>query len=185
MRDRYVRGEAAKGASKHAINEEIKASEVRLIGVQGEQLGVLRTDAALRMATDAGVDLVEVAPEAKPPVCKLLDYGKLKYREQKKQAEAKKHGASQQIKEIRVRYSTDDHDLETKIRSAKKFIASGDRVKFQMRFRGRERSYRDLGEQTFDKIATLMSDVAAVEQRLPLLGNTMSIIFVAGKPGTK
>lgn len=163
--------------NKHRINEAITARTVMVVGEDGEQLGVLTIDAALRKAAESGVDLVEVAPGAKPPVCRLLDYGKLKYREQKKAAEARKKTAVQAVKELRVRYSTDKHDLETKINKARKFLAAGDKVKFQMRFKGREVVYKDLGEKTFEQISELLSENAIVEENAPLIGNKMHIIF--------
>ena len=130
---------------KHKINEHIESSEVMLIGAEGEQLGVVSKSDAIAKAQESGMDLVEVAGGAKPPVCKILDYGKLKYKEQKKAAEARKRSATNTVKELRIRYSTDKHDLETKIKKARQFIESGDKVRFQMRFRGREVVYRGPG----------------------------------------
>jgi len=165
-------------ADKHKINEKIEARQLRLIGVDGDQLGVVTRDAALQRAEDEGVDLVMVSENSDPPVCRLLDYGKLKYKESKKAAEARKHSASQTVKEIRVRYRIDSHDLDTKIRNAKKFLDGGDRVKFQMRFRGREMAYKQLGDELFDKIIELLDEEAEVEQRTPLVGNSMTMTFV-------
>ncbi len=162
-------------SDNHAINEYITAPQVRVIGVDGAQLGILITREALRMAEELGVDLVEVAPEAKPPVCRLLDYGKLKYREQKKAADARKKAATHSVKELRVRYNTDKHDLETKVRNARKFIEEGDKVRFQMRFKGRESVYRDLGEDMFKHIAELLNDISAVEEFTPLMGQRMTM----------
>jgi len=163
---------------KHLINEAITSSEVRLIGVEGEQLGVLVTSRARELAEEAGVDLVAVAPEAKPPVCKLIDYGKLKYREQKKAAEARKRAATNTVKELRIRYSTDQHDFDTKVRKARAFLEGGDRVRFQMRFRGREVVYRELGEETLQKVVDILEDIASVEERTPLVGNRMILTLV-------
>lgn len=163
---------------KYRINEEITAREVRLVGVDGEQLGIVAIDNALQTAEDEGVDLVEVAPGAEPPVCRLLDYGKLKYKEQKKAAEARKRSASQTVKELRIRYSTDKHDLETKVRNARKFIEAGDRVRFQMRFRGREVVYEDLGKQIFERVAQQLEDIASVEEVTPLAGRRMMLTLV-------
>ena len=160
-------------SEKHRINEEITVPEVRLIAADGEQLGVLSTRDALRMADDVGLDLVEVAPQAVPPVCRLLDYGKLKYREQKRNAEARKKGATKVVKELRVRYSTDDHDLDTKIRAARRFIEEGDKVRFSMRFRGREVIYKDLADTIFEQVIEKLKDIAEVEERTPLLGMRM------------
>ena len=158
---------------KHLLNEEIKCPEVRLIGSDGSQVGVVKTSEALQMAEEEGVDLVAMSPDAKPPVCRLLDYGKLKYREQKKAAEARKRTATNTVKELRIRYSTEKHDLETKIRKAKSFIENGDKVRFQMRFRGREVVYRDLGTETFQKVVEALEDVAQVDEMTPLVGNRM------------
>ena len=177
MRDRNFRGPAKAADEMFNINEQIRAREVRLVGVDGKQIGVVSIEEALRLAEEEEVDLVEVAPEGQPPVCRLLDYGKLKYREQKKAAEARKHSATQQIKELRIRYSTDQHDLETKIRNARKFLTEGDKVKFSMRFRGRENEYRVLGEEIFNQIVQILAEDAIVEQRTPMIGHTMSVTF--------
>jgi translation initiation factor IF-3 len=181
MQQKPLRGkpkpQQSKEKEKHAINERISALQVRLIGANGEQLGVLITREALRLAEDAGLDLVEVAPEASPPVCKIIDYGKLKYREQKKAAESRKRGATQSVKELRVRYNTDKHDLETKIRNARKFIEEGDKVRFQMRFKGREAVYRDLGEEIFKHIGEMLIDIASLEEHTPLIGQKMTVTF--------
>jgi translation initiation factor IF-3 len=189
MRDRRINFQRGKQPQeKFAINEQITAPEVRLIGEDGTQHGVLRLSDALRMAEDGGVDLVEVAPEARPPVCRLLDYGKLKYREQKKAAEARKKTAVHVVKELRIRYSTDKHDLETKVRSARKFLVAGDRVRFQMRFRGREVTYQELGIATFKQVVEMLSDVAVVEEKTGVAGMRMSMTLApkgqqaAGKP---
>ncbi len=163
---------------KHRINEQITAHEVRLIGAEGNQLGVISTREALRMAEEDGLDLVEVAAGASPPVCRILDYGKLKYREQKKAAEARKRSTTHTVKELRVRYSTDTHDLETKIRAARRFLQDGDRVRFQMRFRGREVVYKNLGEEIFKQIEEMLKDVGAVEETSPLMGQKMMVTFV-------
>ena len=171
------RGRPGRVENKHRINRDITDPEVRVISEKGEQLGVLPTKEALKLAQDAGLDLVEVASGAKPPVCKLIDYGKLKYREQKKAAETRKKTATHTVKELRVRYRTDEHDLETKIRKARQFLESGDRVKFQMRFRGREVVYKDLGHELFDRIAEELNELAIVEERTPLVGNRMHLVF--------
>ena len=162
---------------KHRINRDILALEVRVIGSDGAQLGVLKTREAIQIAEDEGLDLVEVAPEAKPPVCKILNYGKFKYKEQKKEAALRKN-TGPTIKEIRLRYSTDKHDLETKIKNAKRFIAEGDKVKFEMRFRGREVVYQDMGREIFKSVIEQMNEVATLEESTPLLGQKMLLIFV-------
>lgn len=166
-----------KDTEKHRINEEITAPEVRLIGPDGEQLGIFSINDALDKSEELEIDLVEVAPEAKPPVCRLLDYGKLKYKEQKKAAEARKRTQTNVVKELRVRYNTDQHDMETKLRNARKFLEAGDKVKFQMRFRGREVVYKQLAEEIFDKVVGNLEDVAIVEERTPLIGQRMFLTF--------
>ena len=161
---------------KHRINRRIRVPQVRLITGDGEQL-VMLTEEAQRRADEKGLDLVEVSPNAKPPVCKLMDYGKFKYKEQKKQAEAKKRRVELSVKEIRVRYRTDVGDLETKLKRARQFLSEGDKVKFSMRFRGREAMYMDLGKEKFDQIAESLSDVADIDDRSPRMGNSIFITF--------
>ena len=160
MRQRGSRDRVNQKPDKHRINNKITATEVRVVGSDGSQLGVLPIAKALEVAEEQGLDLVEVAGAAKPPVCRILDYGKLKYKEQKKAAEARKKTSTATVKEIRIRYRTESHDLDTKVRKARKFLEGGDRVRFQMRFRGREVVYRDLGEETFKKVAELLEEVA-------------------------
>ncbi len=175
MRQMRPRERDNRAPEKHAINEQIIAIEVRVIGVDGEQLGVLPTREALRLAEEGGVDLVEVAPEARPPVCRLLDYGKLKYREQKKAAETRKRSSAHVVKELRVRYNTDKHDLDIKVKNARKFLEEGDRVRFQMRFRGRESANKELGEGIFKQIIERLQDLAIVEEFTPLAGQRMTM----------
>lgn len=178
MRERRDANRPGRPKEKHRINEQITSRTVRLIGLNAEQIGVITIQEALTLAEEGGYDLVEVAPDVDPPVCKILDYGKLRYREQKKAAEARKHSTTHGVKEIRVRYSTDKHDLETKVRNARRFIDEGDRVRFQMRFRGREVEYRDLGLVIFRQIGAELQDIAAVEEMTPLLGKRMTMTLV-------
>ncbi len=179
MQERGPRGRPTnrdnRDRDKHRVNQQITASEVRLIGVDGKLVGVLSIREALRIAEESGLDLIEMAPDAKPPVCRIQDYGKLRYREQKKAAEARKRSSVQVVKELRLRYSTDKHDLETKIRAARKFLEDGDRVRFQMRFRGREVAYRDLGEQTLRKVVELLSDIGVQDEFGSLMNSRMHI----------
>lgn len=184
MVERSVGRRRARKGEKYAINERITAREVRLIDDKGNQAGVVSIREALAMAEEAGLDLVEISPQASPPVCRILDYGKLKYKEQKKASEARKRTATSTVKEIRIRYSTDKHDLETKVRAARKFLEGGDRVRFQMRFRGREVVYKDLGKEIFDKVAEMLNDVAAVEEFSPLMSRRMAVTLVP-LPGVK
>lgn len=161
----------------HRINEFIIAREVRVIAADGEQLGIMQTRDALQKAQELGLDLVEVAPQAKPPVCKILDYGKFKYKEQKKEAEARKNRTETTLKELRLRYRTDVGDLEIKLKQARDFLAEGDKVKFSMRFKGREAMYVDLGLQKFDEVAKRLADVATVDERSPGAGRQIHITF--------
>ncbi|MCL4143505.1 UNVERIFIED_CONTAM: hypothetical protein GTU68_055805, partial [Idotea baltica] len=161
----------------HRINKAIRVPKVRLISGTGEQLGVQATAEALRLATEAGLDLVEVAPTADPPVCKLMDYGKFKYKEQKKLSEAKKKRTEVSIKELRIRYRTDVGDLETKLKRAREFLEAGDKVKFSMRFRGREIMYIELGLEKFEEIAERLNDVATIDDQSPSAGRQIYVVF--------
>ncbi|NMC62330.1 MAG: translation initiation factor IF-3, partial [SAR324 cluster bacterium] len=152
FRGNPVRNRAQVQPDTHKINEFITAREVRVIAEDGRQLGVLPLSQALAEADKAELDLVEVAPEAKPPVCRLMDYGKFKYREQKKEAEARKKRTENVVKELRIRYRTDTGDLEIKLKHAREFLANGDKVKFSMRFKGREIMYTHLGVEKLNLI---------------------------------
>ena len=167
----------------HRINGRITAKQVRVVAEDGEQLGVLLTSEALKRAEEAGLDLVEVAPKAKPPVCKLLDYGKYKYKEQKKLAEARKNRTEISVKELRIRYRTDVGDMATKLKKARGFLEDGDKVKFSMRFRGREIVYMDLGLERFKELATELEDIADIDERSPRSGRQIYIIFAPKKGG--
>ncbi|MDR2337102.1 MAG: translation initiation factor IF-3 [Deltaproteobacteria bacterium] len=164
-------------AERHIVNRDITAREVRVIGTDGEQLGILKTVDALKIASDANLDLVVVAAQADPPVCKIIDLGKLKYKEQKKAAEIRKKSAVQETKELRIRYNTDVHDLETKIKNALKFLGEGDKARFSMRFKGREAMYANLGNELFDQIITRLEEFAQVDERTKLIGQKMLLTF--------
>ncbi len=165
----------------HRINQFIQAKEVRVIAPDGEQLGVLSIRDALLKAEELGLDLVEVAGQAKPPVCKILDYGKFKYKEQKKEAEARKNRSETTIKELRLRYRTDVGDLETKLKQARDFLSEGDKVKFVMRFKGREAMYIDLGKEKFEQIKQNLADIATVDDASPIAGRQIHITFAPAK----
>lgn len=165
----------------HRINELISAKEVRVISPTGEQLGVLSIRDALTKAQELELDLVEVSPQAKPPVCKILDYGKFKYKEQKKEAEARKNRSETTTKELRLRYRTDVGDLEVKLKQARDFLAEGDKVKFVMRFKGREAMYIELGKEKLDQIQQNLADVATVDERSPTSGRQIHITFAPAK----
>jgi translation initiation factor IF-3 len=165
----------------HRINDKIIAREVRVIDDEGEQLGILQIREALAKAEESGLDLVEVAPMAKPPVCRIMDYGKFKYKEQKKEAEARKKRSEIETKELRIRYRTDSGDLETKLKQARDFLLDGDKVKFVMKFRGREVNYVELGLEKFGEIVRRLEDIATVDDQSPLAGKQIHIVLAPVK----
>lgn len=162
------------------INEEIKAVQVRLIE-EGRQLGILPLNEALAIAAKAGLDLVEIAPNADPPVCRVMDYGKYRYQQSKKLQDARKSQTTIQIKEIRLRPKTEEHDLEVKIRHIKKFLQQNDKVKITMMFRGREIAYSDLGRKIMETIRDALDEVGAMEMQPKLEGRNMIMIMVPKK----
>ncbi|MFK4766178.1 MULTISPECIES: translation initiation factor IF-3 [Desulfobaculum] len=174
----------ASAAIRARCNRQIRAREVRLIGADGEQAGVLPTDEALRMAQELGLDLVEVAPNAKPPVCKIMDFGKYKYEQQKKLQAARKKQSVVQIKEIKVRPKTDEHDFNTKLKHVRRFLEAGDRVKVTVFFRGREIVHKDRGLMMLERMVEAVSDIARVEQQPRSEGRVMSLLVapLAKKP---
>ena len=150
-----------------------------MISEDGEQLGVVTIEVALQKAEDAGLDLMEVAPDAKPPVCKIVDHGKLKYEEKKKQQQSKKKQHIVKIKEIRLRPRIEDHDLMTKLNHGRKFLQDGAKLKVTLMFRGRELSRIDLGKIVMERVLEELADVAEVEKDIPLEGRRMSMILNA------
>ena len=162
-------------------NEQIRAREVRVIGPEGEQLGILSRMDALSQARELGLDLVEVAAAAEPPVCRIMDYGKFKYEIQKKKQEAKKRQTVVQVKEIKVRPKTDDHDYETKVRHIRRFIEAGDRCKVTVFFRGREIIHKDRGIIILDRVVEDTRDIAKVEQEPRAEGRTLQMLLVPKK----
>jgi len=163
------------------INHRIRVPEVRVIGSDGEMLGVLQTHEALRKAQEQGLDLVEVNPKAEPPVCKILDFGKYKYEEKKKTAEAKRKQTVVEIKEIKLRPKTDDHDIAFKIRAARKFLEAGHKVKFTVRFRGREITHPEKAQEQLTTVVAGTEDLANLESRAMMEARTMTVL-VAPKP---
>jgi translation initiation factor IF-3 len=159
------------------INHRIRVPEVRVVGEDGSNLGVLPTHEALQRAQSAGLDLVEVNPKGTPPVCKILDFGKYKYEEKKRQREAKKGQTIVEVKEIKLRPKTDDHDLNVKVRASRKFLQSGNKVKVICRFRGREITHPEIARQQLDYIIQNCEDLANMEQRPTMEGRTMTIIM--------
>ena len=159
-------------------NEQITASEVRVISSTGSQLGIISIREALNYAEDEGYDLVEVSPDAKPPVCKIIDYGKLKYKEQKSKKEAKKKQKTIEVKEIKMRPGIDTHDYQVKVRALNKFISGGNKVKVSMRFRGREMEHQNLGLDLLKKLTEEVSEYAKVEVPPKSEGKQIMIILV-------
>ncbi len=163
------------------VNHRIRVPEVRVIGADGNMLGVLQTHEAMRMAQDQGLDLVEVNPKADPPVCKILDFGKYKYEEKKKTAEAKRKQTVVDIKEIKLRPKTDDHDIAFKIKAARRFLEAGHKVKFTVRFRGREITHPEKAQEQLNLVTQGTEDLANVETRPMMEARTMTVL-VAPKP---
>jgi len=159
------------------VNREITARSIRLVGADGEMVGVVSLRDALLAAEDAGLDLVEIAPQAEPPVCKILDYGKYKYEAQKKAAEARKKQKIIEVKEIKLRPNIDDNDYDVKMRSARRFLEEGDKVKVTMRFRGREMAHQDLGMNVLVRVRDELDELAKVEQMPKLEGRQMVMVL--------
>ena len=162
---------------QHRINDKIRAEEVRVVAGDGEQIGVQSLDQALALATEKQLDLVEIAPKASPPVCKLIDYGKYKYQLQKKESEAKKNQSDNAVKELKIGYRTDIGDIKTKLNQARSFLSNGNKVKFSMRFRGREKAFVHLGREKLQELVGQLSDVAKVYEQ-NLRGRSMMHITI-------
>lgn len=159
------------------INNRIRARDVRLIDENGAQVGVVSIREALIMAEERGLDLVEVAPNAIPPVCRILDYGKFRYEQSKKEREARKNQKQVDIKQIRLEPKTDDHDLDVKAKQARRFLLDGDKVKFNLRFRGREIFHQEIGLQMLEQMAEELRDIAVVEQRPLMEGRVLTLLL--------
>ena len=159
------------------INEQIRDKEVRLIGADGEQLGIVSSKEAQRLADEAGLDLVKIAPTAKPPVCKIIDYGKYRYEQARKEKEAKKKQKTIELKEIRLSPNIDTNDLNTKINSAKKFIEKGNKVKVTLRFRGREMAHMNQSKYILDDFAEALADVSVVEKAPKVEGRSIGMVL--------
>lgn len=165
------------GKLDHQLNEEIRDKEVRLIAADGAMLGIVSSEAALAMAEEQELDLVKISPNAVPPVCKIMDYGKFRFDQLKKEKEAKKNQRVVEIKEIRMSPGIDTNDLNTKMRSAVKFLQDGNRVKVTVRFRGREMAHTDIGEQLLIRFGEGCAEVANMEKKPKLDGRHMSIFL--------
>ena len=159
------------------INEKIRSPEIRLIGAEGENLGVVSPDQALGLAEEAGLDLVEISPNATPPVCKIMDFGKFKYEQQKRESEARKKQKIIEVKEVKFRPNTDTHDYDVKMRSVAKFLGNGDKVKVTLRFRGREMAHQELGMQLLNKVRAEVEEIAKVEAEPKLEGRQMMMVL--------
>ena len=164
---------------KQRLNDEITADEIRLISEKGEQLGIVSLEAALEQTRESGLDLIEIAPNGRPPVCKMVDYGKLKYEKKKKQQQSKKKQHVIKIKEIRLRPRIEEHDLMTKLNQGRKFLSNGAKLKVTLMFRGRELSRIDLGRNVMERVLEELADIAEVEKDIPLEGRRMSVILNA------
>ncbi len=159
------------------INEQIRDKEVRVIGEEGEQLGVMSIREAMALAEEAGVDLIKIAPTAKPPVCRIADYGKYKYEQMRREKEAKKKQKIIDIKEIRLSPNIDTNDLNTKANSARKFLSKGDKVKVSLRFRGREMAHMNSSKHILDDFAELLADIAVVDKAPKVEGRSMTMFL--------
>ena len=163
------------------INEEIRIKEVRVTSASGEQLGIMDTRDALRLAEEQHLDLVEVAPKARPPVCRIMDFGKYRYEQQKREKEAKKKQKVITIKEVKLRPNIEQHDFEVKLKNAVRFIEEGNKVKVTIMFRGRELSHPELGKELLDKVAERMGNLVSLEKSAKLEGKNMTMV-VSPKP---
>ena len=166
----------------HELNEDIRDKEIRLIGSEGEQMGIMSADEALKIADEQGLDLVKISPQAVPPVCKLMNYGKFRFEQSKREKEAKKNQHVVEIKEIRMSPGIDVGDFNTKLKNAHKFIADGNRVKVSVRFRGREMAHTEIGKALLDQFAEQSAEVATLDKGAKLEGRMMSI-FLSPKTG--
>jgi len=170
-----------KTISELLINEQIREKEVRVIGKDGEQLGIMSAAQAQKLADDAEVDLVMIAPTAKPPVCRIVDYGKFRYEQMRKEKEARKKQKIVELKEIRLSPNIESNDLNTKISAAKKFIGKGDKVKVTLRFRGREMAHMASSKHILDDFAAALEDVAVVEKPAKVEGRSMTLVLAEKK----
>jgi translation initiation factor IF-3 len=159
------------------LNHRIRVPEVRVVDAEGNQLGIMDTRQALDLARDSGLDLVEVAPTAQPPVCRILDYGKFKYEAAKKQKEAKKKAHTVDIKGIRMRYGTEQHDMEYRVKDARRFLEEGNKVQVTLIFKGRELSHPEIGKGQMDKLSASLADIAIVERPALIEGRRMTMLL--------
>ena len=166
----------------HQINEEIRDNEVRLIGSTGEQLGIMSSAQAQHIAAEQGLDLVKISPQATPPVCKLMDYGKFRFEQSKREKEARKNQHVVEIKEVRMSPGIDVGDFNTKLKNAQKFVADGNRVKVSVRFRGREMAHTEIGRELLVRFAEAIAETATLDKEPKMEGRSMSM-FLSPKTG--
>nr|WP_310794384.1 translation initiation factor IF-3 [Roseovarius sp. SCSIO 43702] len=159
------------------VNDRIRADEIRLIGADGDNVGVVTPVRAMEMAEEAGLDLVEISPNANPPVCKIMDYGKYKYEQQKRESEARKKQKVIDVKEIKFRPNTDTHDYDVKMRNVVKFLEGGDKVKITLRFRGREMAHQDIGRELLQRVASDIEGIGKVENMPKMEGRQMIMVI--------
>ncbi len=178
---KFRRGGGLKGKrpqkDKYRVNEDIEAKEVRVIDEEGQMLGVFPPQKALSIAQEKGLDLIEIAPTAKPPTCRIMDYGKWKYENKKKEAAARKKQTVITIKEIQLRPRTDDHDLNVKLKHARRFLLDGDKVKVNLRFWGREMAHQEVGLELLNKVTAQLEDVSSVEAKPKLEGRQLFVLL--------
>jgi translation initiation factor IF-3 len=167
------------------VNRRIRVREVRVIGDDGTQLGILPTDEALRRAEEKGLDLVEVQPMARPPVCKIMDYGKFKYQQKRNLAEQKRKQKVVEVKEVKFRPKTGEHDFDTKVRHLREFLADGNKAKVTIMFRGREIVHPEIGHEVLKRVSEAIADVAMIELAPRMEGRSMFMVVAPGKPGQK
>ncbi len=170
-----------KGSKRARINDEITADEVRLVDEEGEQVGIVPLDEALKMASEKSLDLAEISPDAEPPVCRIMDYGKHLFALKQKQKESKKKQRKTQVKEIKFRPGTDVGDYQIKLRNLKRFLEAGDKTKVTLRFRGREMAHQELGLQLLQRVAVDLEDLSIVEQEPNAEGRTMVMVLAPKK----
>lgn len=172
-------------AKEHKVNEQIRVRQIRLIGAEGEQIGIIDTRDAMQMAREQGLDLVMVSPQAVPPVCRLLDYGRFRYEQQQNEKENRKRARSQEVKAIKFRVKIDDHDFETKTGHVRRFLQDGHKVKVTIMFRGRERTHPELGERILTRVAEALADIGAPEGTPSMMGMDMNMILAPKAGATR
>ncbi len=165
------------------INEEIRAKEIRVVGPEGEQLGIMSSDNALKIAYDQGLDLVMMAAQAEPPVCRIMDYGKYRFDREKREKEARKKQQTVELKEVQLSCRIDKHDFETKVNHALRFLSAGNKVRCVVKFRGREMSHMEIGKEILERFAESVSEYGSVDKKPSTEGRFMSMIIVPLKPG--